>query len=472
MLFSVLREHGLAPESYCGGAGSCGKCTVLVNGTEVLSCRTRIDRDMSVELPERFRSAAAQADPSPEGRSTEARCPAGRLLAYDVGTTTLCAYRLDAHGRVLGTASRLNPQMPYGADVVSRLRSALTEGTARAQQDAMREAMRALAEELGLSAEEASSDAVRPERIAFVGNPAMQQLLLGLDCTNLVKIPFLPVITGFLETDAGRLFPEWAGVPLLSLPDFSGYVGADTAACLFAEGFTEAGSGRLLVDIGTNGELVLGGPCGLVCTATAAGPALEGAGISCGMRAAAGAIDHVSLDENGRLRPHVIGEEAPEAAKGICGSGLIDAVACARRAGLISERGKIIGGDTLPLTDNIELTQEDIRALMLAKGAIAAGIRLLAEEAGLALEEIREVVLAGAFGSFMDAENACRIGLIPAELSGRIRAVGNAAGRGACLLAAGQIGRDKVTALTQSVRPVELASLPGFRRTFARCMLL
>ena len=224
----------------------------------------------------------------------------------------------------------------------------------------------------------------------------------------------------------------------------------------------------LLVDIGTNGEIVLGNRDGMIACATAAGPALEGANIQFGMRAAEGAIDHV-WTEAGKILCSVIGGRE---AKGICGSGLVDAVAVGLRLGLINKRGRILSDDhILPLTDKIYLTQEDIRQVQLAKGAIYAGITLLAKQLGVEIEEIQKVQLAGAFGSFLNPENACRIGLLPEALLQKIEAVGNAALSGAKMLACNKKLLPFTRNLVERTGFLELAGLPSFPRTFAKAML-
>jgi len=221
------------------------------------------------------------------------------------------------------------------------------------------------------------------------------------------------------------------------------------------------------VDIGTNGEMVLGSKDRMIACAAAAGPALEGANIQFGMCAAEGAIDHVWL-ENGRLQCSVIGGGE---AKGICGSGMIDAVAAALQNGLLNHRGRLRGEDAvLYLTQKVYLTQEDIRRIQLAKGAIHAGIVLMAKQLGIGITDIRKVLLAGAFGNYLNPQSACRMGLLPEELADRIEAVGNAAGSGAKMLACDRKLLSLSRQLTEKIEFLELAGLPDFPKTFARAM--
>ena len=462
-LYELLRSAGLAPEAFCGGNGRCGKCTVTVNGVEALSCRTAVDRDLCVTVPRRdgvrvLTGTVAEAVPA------SGALDGGLFLSFDIGTTTVVCFLLDAAGRVLASAGDLNPQVVYGADVVSRLRSA-SAGTLGEQSRLIRECMARLIERV---CGEAGADAGCVRAISVVGNPTMQQLFLGLDVTNLVTIPFTPALRQCDRSSAGELFPACPDAVLLTVPDVSGYVGADTVACVLSTEMYARDALTLLIDIGTNGEMVLGGKERLVTCATAAGPALEGANIRFGMRSTEGAIDRVFL-ENSAVRCHVIGGGR---AKGICGSGLIDAVAVFLELGRLDRRGRILptGEETLPLTDGVFLTQEDIREVQLAKSAVASGIRLMAEETGADLNAVETVYLAGAFGSFLSPDSACRIGLLPEELAGRIRAVGNAAGAGACRIACSEAQFRMTEELAGRMELLELASLPGFRTQFAKNM--
>ena len=466
-LFAALRRAGAAPEGPCGGRGSCGKCRVLVNGEEALACRTAVRPGMRVVLPEAAPPVVLTAGCGPARKTAPRR---GRyLLAFDIGTTTLACYLLDGEsGGELAVSSMLNPQAPYGADVITRIQAAMggeLEALGRVLRDGMSRQIQEVCGRAGVDAEEISV-------VSVVGNPCMQQMFLGIPVDNLAAVPFAPALTRAETRPAGPLLPLCPNASLLVTPDISGYVGADTIGCVLSTGLYESEEAVLLVDIGTNGEMVLGGKRGMVACAAAAGPALEGASIRFGMRGAAGAIDRVWL-EDGALRCSVIG--GGEAA-GICGSGLIDAAAAALDAELLNRRGRIQtedlvdGGRVIRLTGSVYLTQEDVRQLQLAKGAIAAGVELMAEQMGLAWEQIGRVLLAGAFGSSLRPESACRIGLLPAPLLGKIQVVGNAAGSGAKMLACGQPGLELAQELAERITFLELAELPAFRRAFARNM--
>ena len=461
-LMDVLREAGFAPDAPCGGCGRCGKCRVLTDGGAVLACRTAVDRDMvvtisvSAEEPVLKAGGDANAEVLPGGE--------GYLLALDVGTTTVVGYLLTGDtGREVACASARNPQAAFGGDVISRIRHAL-----KGQLEALGASVRGCAE--GLTRTLCGSCGISPEEIrtvSLVGNPAMQQLFLGIAPENLARIPFAPVLTEAKTVQGREYVALWENAQLQIVPDISGFVGADTVACILASGMDRREELSLLVDIGTNGEMVMGSRERLVACSAAAGPALEGANIRFGMRAAAGAIDHVRW-ENRRLRCSVIGDGEPV---GICGSGLIDAVAAALEGGMLSRRGKILRQEgVIPLTDRVWLTQEDIRQVQLAKGAIAAGIELMAARLGVERKDIAQVYLAGAFGTCMEPVSACRIGLLPPELAGRIVQLGNGAGSGAKMLARDRGLLLRAGNLAGAVESMELGAQPAFSRSFARNM--
>lgn len=460
-LLAVLRGAGLAPDAPCGGAGSCGKCRGLIDGVEALACRTVVDRDMTVTIPEAGAAHILTDGIIPSETATPLRD--GYLLAFDIGTTTVAGYLMDGAGRELACGSALNPQADFGADVITRIQHALN-----GHMDALTGSIRVCAADM--TAALCARAGIHPREIrivTLVGNPAMRQLFLGISPDNLAQIPFAPALTRTETVAAKAYLPLCENAGLLLIPDISGFVGADTLAGVMATGLNQTEKLTLLVDIGTNGELVLGNRHRMAACSAAAGPALEGANIRFGMRGQTGAIDHAWL-ENGKIRCSVIGGGE---ALGICGSGLIDAVAAALDAGLINGRGRIQNEDrNIPLTERIFLTQDDIRQVQLAKGAIAAGIELMAAHLGVALQEIDQVYLAGAFGTFLDPDAACRIGLLPPALRGKIRAVGNAAGSGAKWLACRAQEAEHAQLLASRIEFIELAAIPEFPRCFAKNM--
>ena len=457
-LHTALREAGFPTDAPCGGNGRCGKCTVNVNGESVHACQIYIREDMVVSLPQKKTLQIAETDIALKAGSI------GYALAFDIGTTSVVGYVLDGKtGKILAFDSFLNPQMAYGADVISRIRAALG-GQMDTLQTVIRKRMTGLVQQL---CDRAGIHPKQIEVLSVVGNCCMQQLFLGILPENLAQIPYAPVLTKAKTVPAKDFLPICSNAKLLVVPDIGGFVGADTVGCVLSTKMYKNEKMTLLVDIGTNGEMVLGNYDRMIACSTAAGPALEGANIQFGMRGTEGAIDHVWL-ENGELRYSVIGNTE---AKGICGSGLIDAVAAGLQMGLLNKRGRICNEDhTFRITDKIHLTQDDIRQVQLGKGAIHAGICLMAKQLGIRVNEIEQVLLAGAFGSYMDPISACRIGLLPEECEGKITPVGNAAGNGAKLLACDPVLLQQTQALTEHIEFLELASLPEFARTFAKSM--
>lgn len=464
-------KAGLSPDSPCGGHGKCGKCRVFLEGRQVLACQTLIHGDMTVStsaFPSHTSILTKGIDVS---TSMDVNTDLPYLAAVDIGTTTMVCHLLSASdGKIVSSASMLNPQYPYGADVVSRIQNAL-KGKSQEITARVRAGVSSLIIEASkkISASPADIGAV-----CFVGNPAMQQMFLGIGVENLASPPFQRVLTKTRIESAADCLPCCPDASLLCLPDIAGYVGGDTVACVLSTRMYEESPVTLMLDIGTNGEMVLGNSEKMAATSTAAGPALEGAGITYGMRGAEGAIDHVSLDGE-KLKIHVIGEGS---AKGICGSGLIDAVACLLDLGVLNKRGRIgsryVEEDSerrVYLTDRIYLSQDDIRAVQMAKGAIAAGIEVLAGEIGIDRSGIDRVLLAGAFGSFISPKSACRIGLIPPELESRITAVGNAAGSGAVLAVSSRKEFARTDELVSRIEPVELSAQTDFQRIFAKNMM-
>lgn len=455
VLLDVLRDAGCFVDAPCGGHGTCGKCTVTVNGVERRACHYTVNSDVTVELPKQAPLQILEQGAVPSAESSGR----GYAAAFDIGTTTLVCALLDPAGKTLAAESMANPQTAYGADVVSRITAAI-RGQGSAMTALIRKAMAQLLED---SCAAAAVDPAKIETVSVVGNSCMQQLFLGIPVDNLAAVPFAPEITEAKTVPAKEYLPLCTNARLLTVPDIGGFVGADTVGCILASRLWEAGDTVLLVDIGTNGEMVLCHRGRMVACATAAGPALEGANISCGMRAAAGAIDHVSMDSI-----HVIGEGK---ARGICGSGLMDAVAVMLETGVLNRRGRVLTENhDYEIADGVILTQEDIRQVQLAKGAIAAGIELMAAHLGIALEEIDRCILAGAFGSYLDPGSACRIGMLPEQLRGKITAAGNLALEGAKLLATDETRLDRTQQLAKWVEYLNLASQPGFQRSFARNM--
>lgn len=486
-LYPLARKLGFLTEAYCGGNGQCGKCRVEIeaNGSRnaALACRTRVDCDMTVFLPA---SSGAQILTSGARRTVAFAPRTGYMAAFDIGTTTIVCYLLSGEdGRQLAAAGRLNPQAAFGADVITRIQYACEHGGDALRRAAV-QAMNALIEACAASARISPTEITR---CTVVGNTVMQHLLLGISPEPLARAPYQPLHCGRVTTAAKTLgLAVQPDADVEVLPLIAGFVGADTVGCLLATDFAHLPGTTLLMDIGTNGELVLGSGARRIACSTAAGPAFEGARIRCGMRGADGAIDHAYLD-NGALCCSVIGGGKPA---GICGSGLVDIVACLLAAGMLAPDGRLSvdaafskeiitlpdgmraytvapGGETAT-GEPVLLTQRDIRELQFAKAALCAGISLLTDALGTAEDEIDRVLLAGAFGNDLNIPSACRIGLLPSALASRVINTGNAAGEGAKLAAMSDDALREADALAAGTGYLELAGLPAFAERYIEAL--
>ena len=478
-LQDVLFAHGV--EFPCGGRQRCKGCRVRVVQGKIpitaeqellltheelragwrLSCTAKAETDLTIELGQW--EAAILADNS----VFEFTPREGLGVAVDLGTTTLVAQLLDlSNAHVLAVRSTLNLQASYGADVMSRVSYAVKdEGHERLRILARHQIGKLIHELL----EAAGSTGERINIVTIVGNTVMHHIFCGIDIAPLASYPFEPVRDGLETFRASQLEWDIAGDPAVHfLPCLGGFVGSDILAGILATRLDEGQALVGLVDLGTNGEIVIGNRERLVCASTAAGPAFEGARISMGMRASTGAISAVAL-RDGRLACHVLGNVEP---RGICGSGLVDAVSAALDQGSIQPSGRLRDGaaSRLELAPPVSLTQTDIRELQLAKGAIAAGIRLLLKRWGAEFNDLTCLYLAGAFGNYINRESARRIGLLnfPLEL---IKPAGNTALLGAklALFNSQEVGFEYPT-LRQKTEHVTLNTEPGFQDVYVEEM--
>ena len=470
-----------ALEMPCAGQGRCGKCRVRVQGELtppgeeekkhlsrkelesgiLLACHTRILRDCRVESR---KDSASQIQGSGQERPVEGTPLFSRYgAAVDVGTTTLAA-RLYGKEGMLAQASALNRQNRMGADVISRIEKSLA-GYAGELADSIRQDISALLKEMAAEA------GILPEEIDAVvitGNTAMLYFLTESCPEPFSHAPF----------QADRLFGETVSGEDLELPCpkarvylppcISAFVGADITTALLSSGLCSGEDTKLLVDIGTNGEMALWHKGELFCCSTAAGPAFEGAGLSMGMGGREGAVDHVSLSqqEPGGMKAHVIGDGEPI---GICGSGVIDAVACLLELERLDETG-YMEEEREEILPPVGLTQKDVRMIQLAKSAICAGLETLMETRQLSPEQIGELCIAGGFGSYLNVENAGRIGLIPEKLVPRVHVVGNAALAGACRLLLSREEMEICRDIARQAHTVELSSNPLFMEKYTEGM--
>jgi uncharacterized 2Fe-2S/4Fe-4S cluster protein (DUF4445 family) len=373
----------------------------------------------------------------------------GRGIAVDLGTTTLAAQLIDLRtAEIQGVETALNPQARYGSDVMSRVQFAMGD---HAQTPLIRQAVGRLVRRLADG---------NVQRVVVVGNTVMQALFCGRDVEPLSHVPFEASdlsATTYAPRELGPDFPD--GIEVQFLESIGGFVGSDILAGIHACGMADSEELTALIDLGTNGEIVLGNRQKMLCASTAAGPAFEAGRIRMGMRAAPGAVAHVTAS-NGSLQCRVLGDELPQ---GVCGSGLIEAVAAGLETGRVSSNGRLANGAReLRLIGPVVLTQGDIRELQLAKAAIAAGLRILLDHWGARLEEIQRLHLAGAFGNYVSIEAARRTGLLEIDTA-RVQPAGNTALRGAKMAIFGNLP-------PVPVRHIGLASDPRFQDVFADCL--
>jgi uncharacterized 2Fe-2S/4Fe-4S cluster protein (DUF4445 family) len=551
---AAARRAGVFVGGVCGGAGTCGKCRVLVvegrRRRPALACRLRPERPVTVEVPAGTAEGAAQilaegvyvdVEPRPSvfpleeqgrhflsvnGERVHLRAPLRRCLgvAFDLGTTTLVASLFDlATGKRLAVASSLDPQVALGEDVVSRINLSIAdrEAPARLRAILVAEANRLMTRACASAGLGASSvcDAVA------VGNTFMHHSVLGLPVRTLAESPYSPATTREREMPAAALGLRTnrlgrAFVP----PPVAGFLGSDAVAGALAAGLDRVKGPTLYIDLGTNGELLLAFDGRILGATTAAGPAFEGAQIECGMRAADGAVSSVQLlreegragkplqslrEEAGpviRARPSSLANRAAshartssrsnrkefklvietiggKPARGIAGSGLVDAVAALLDAGAVDRRGNMVephpfverdpGGKLAVLCKRprrIHLSQQDVRSLQLAKAAVAAGTDVLLDNAGITGEELDRVLLAGAFGNYLDRRSAMRIGLLPPVGLSRVLGLGNAASTGAGMMLVSVDERKRALELSKRIEYVELAGNDRFRGLFVDCL--
>jgi uncharacterized 2Fe-2S/4Fe-4S cluster protein (DUF4445 family) len=413
-------------------------------------------------------------------------------IAFDLGTTTVVATLLDlSAGTPLAVASMLNKQQPFGADVITRISAIMMDPAKLGLLAGL--ARETLAELTADVCAQAGVDPAEVCEVALAGNATMTHIALGVDPEPLGVAPFIMAARQFPEVLAAADLdlPVHPRARAFAFPAFGAYVGGDITAGLLASGMNRDARTRLFVDIGTNCEIVLGSRDWLLATAAPAGPAFEGAAIRCGMRAADGAIEVVSMTFNA-VEVRVIGDAEPA---GLCGSGLVDAVASLLGLGLLDRSGRFVPesqavalapglagrlttlgaervfvlhwlGEPGDVAHSIYLSQRDVRELQFAKAAIATGWSILLEEAGLAAADIKQVLLAGSFGSYLAPANAIGLGLVPRLPAARVISAGNVAGEGAKMALLSVRERAGAVALQEEVRYVELSDRADFNDAF------
>ncbi len=410
-------------------------------------------------------------------------------IAFDIGTTTVVGYLVDLRsGETLATVSGLNPQTVYGGDVMSRIAFAAQDpGNGRKLQTKI---VRFVNEQIELACTRAGVTRERIYKVVVVGNTCMHHLFLGIDPHHLGRAPYVPAIRGSyrcMAREAGLRVN--GGAELFALPLVAGFLGADTVAMILATRIYAGSELRLAVDIGTNAEVVMGGRDQLIACSSPAGPAMEGGQIRNGMRAALGAVDRVWIGEDVSVR--TVGDTAPI---GICGSGLVDAVAALLDAGIVAPSGRLLADpeparpraqqsrirkDSAGIPEfvlvrssesgngqDILITQADIRQLQLAKAAIMSGVVALQQVMGIDDDGISELLISGGFGNYLNIRSARRVGIIPDLPPSRICFVANAAGLGAQLALLSDTDREQAATLGQQVTHIPLPSYPDFQQIF------
>jgi uncharacterized 2Fe-2S/4Fe-4S cluster protein (DUF4445 family) len=500
-LLEAAGQAGIILNAVCGGRGICRKCMVKIEPAcrEVLACQYQINENLTVTIPPEStfdgQKILESGIESPLESSAAINEKYRRVaaqdeifgVAVDIGTTTVVAKLIDLkNGQCLAANSILNPQTQFGSDVISRITYAQTgENSARLLQKTIVDCINSLIAGLCKTAS-ITSDQIY--ELCAVGNTAMNHIFLGLPLESLGQAPYQAYCL-----NACDLPPEALGIKINSkgnihtVENIAGFVGSDTTAVALAAGIDSQEKMTLIVDIGTNGEIVLGNKERLYAASCAAGPALEGARIYCGSTATRGAIEAV-LVAGDDIVIDVIGGAA---GRSICGSGIIDAVAVMLDLGVINSTGRFAEPKTLEgklpdaiftrifkkdqepafkLTEKVFITQSDIRQVQLAKAAIRAGIMLLQKEINLAEDDIEQVLLAGAFGNYIRKESALRIGLLPAVLPEKIHFIGNAAASGAQMILISEKSRQRANKLARQVKYIEIAQKKDFTDTFTKCM--
>ncbi|MEG0227349.1 MAG: ASKHA domain-containing protein [Lachnospiraceae bacterium] len=491
-LLKVLLDGGVFVDNPCNGTGICGKCKVKVlSGGKpgvCLSCMTEVSGDIEIELLTKERKHKVLTDGyMPEFEKEEFE--SGYGIAMDIGTTTVVTALIELKtGEELANVSMINAQKHYGLDVLTRItyEYEFPESGWKELQYAIVNSINGMIEEVCLEAEVDKADI---REIDVAANCTMTHMLLGVDARSIGKAPYRPAFIEAKEILAKEIGIE-AGedTKLYCLPQVSAYIGADIVAGTYVCELQKEKGNVLFIDIGTNGEIVLASKGKLLCCSCAAGPALEGMNISSGMRAAEGAVEDVKITEEG-IKLTTIGEQEPV---GICGSGILAVVKELLQTKLVKKTGAFIKKEQLKEEDyrypmirmngtkrefilyeapELLVTQGDVRQVQLAKGAILSGFVALLNKAGIAMEDLDKVMIAGQFGAHLPVESLIGTGILPEAVKDKLVYVGNASKTGAYMTLLSRKARREVEQLAEQMEYMELAETPNYERIFTESMI-
>ena len=441
LLSNVLRKEGIYHEHPCGGKGTCKKCELLINGRPELSCQYKINSDIDVMLNENEEAMTA-TDNLSDGEAY--------ALALDLGTTTLALALVSSDGNVMALKTAINPQRGFGADVISLIEYCSTSSYIEPHK-AIISKLNDMIGELNIKS---------PLPLFVAGNTVMLHLFFGIDPSSIGVAPYTPKFLEERNTDGAQIGLSKVS-EVHSLPCISSFVGADIVAGLSVLPTPKKNKYSILIDLGTNAEIALFSSEGITCTSAAAGPAFEGANISCGMSAVHGALYSFYLDEQGNKSIKTVGDGE---CIGICGTGLIDVVANLIQNELIDKTG-YLENEIYRITNEISITENDVRNLSLAKSAICSALLTLMRSEGVSFDMIDTLFISGGFSTRINVRNAVCIGLIPSALANKCVPISNSSLLGAVSYA---VHRQSPSSIVKKARYTDLAKDNGFSDLFIK----
>lgn len=475
-LYAVLCNNNII-DAPCGGKGICGKCRVTVDNTSVLSCLYTVKKDITVITPPKTKISPIVSKGYCKEFEKDKFSNGEMGIAIDIGTTTVVASLVDlSSGREVVSLSTLNSQKAYGQDVITRIHYQAEN------ENGIDTLKKIIVNDLtNLISGIYQSQIVKQfqiKRVTIGANTTMIHLLLGEKSITLAQAPYKPAFDGAVKCSNKRIpIPVNDECEIYCLPAISAFVGGDITAGILACNLKNNKESVLLIDIGTNGEIVLSRNGKLCCCSCAAGPALEGMNISCGMRAAEGAIDDITITDK-EISYKTIGNKE---ALGICGSGLLSAISEMVKKGYLKSSGRfadskyvkrIEGKNCFVIDDkrNIYITQSDIRQVQLAKGAILSGIKALLEHEKITEFDVKEVLVAGQFGAHLKSDSLTFTGILPSSWNNKIKYVGNTSKSGAYICLLSQEECNMCEHITNKIDYLELSTLQGYDNLFIKCL--